>query len=419
VLTQKSFFNSLLDQFLISGTNFLLSLILARVMMPAEFGLYVFSFTLMVLAVGLLNYTVTNPMNVLGAATKPENKNQYFFNLFVVYLIVGFILGVIFVLIGFGLGFTNHRTTGVIICTVGLILLFYLGHEFFRNALLTSLKVRNALVIDCVAYGLRIVIIGAAIGLDYSFDCQQVLWLYGLTSLLAALLGARLLKFNYRNKLDMIMLKETWDYAKWTLADWIPFILSSQLEIYMVTFILSSAETGVLGACRNLVAPLTVVLMGLMSFALPYNSRLYAEKGEAQMRRSLIIFFGVLIGGVLIYLLIINIFAKQLLYLLFGKFEQYDYVVLIISLGVFINYIFKPAEVYLRIIRKPKYIFLSRFMTAGLITLACYPMIKYMGLAGAAWYHVLAQIVMCLALYGFILYGSINADGIPETIEHK
>jgi O-antigen/teichoic acid export membrane protein len=409
---------AVMDQVLISGTNFMISLILARAMVPAEYGFYIFAFTLMVLAVGLLNNAVTNPLNVLGAAIPLERKNTYIFNMFVMYLAVAGILCIAFLLTGFFLKWSTNPANGSIIMTVGLILFFYLGHEFFRNALLTSLKVGQVFLIDTLAYGLRICVIGSSISVGLGLSCKQVIWVYGLTSLLAAFHGAYLVRFSTNELLDVTMLKETWAYAKWTLADWVPFILSSQLNVYIVTFVLTSAATGVMGACSNLIAPLSIVLMGFMNFALPYYSRLYANQGEAKLKRSLALLFGFLIGGVIVYLILINLFATKILHLLFGKFEQYNYLVMIISLGIFVNYLFKPAEVYLRVIRKPQYIFMARCLAAAVGAVCCYPLVKFMGLEGAAWNYMLAQSAMCLGLYGWKVIDSrknrLNSEDFSE-----
>lgn len=393
---------AIIDQLLISGSNFLISLILARLMTPADYGLYVFAFTLLVLSIGLLNNAVCNPLNVLGAAKKGDDKKAYIYNLFVMYLIVSAFLTIAFFIGFLSLTLTNHQKSGAIFGTVGIILFFYLGHEFFRNALLTSIQIGHVLIIDILSHGSRMVFIGASIYVDLTLTPGQVLIFFGLTSLTAALCGAWFLNFKFwadRTLFNRTIIIKTWDYAKWTLADWVPFILSGQLDVYLITFLLGSAATGTIGACRNLVAPLTIILLGFMSFALPYYSKFYSLHGELKLRRSLGRFFSLLIVGVIIYLFLIIIFSSQILHILFGKFERFSDLVKIISLGMLLNYLFKPIEVYFRVTQRPKKIFIARSIAALVSSLACYPFIKIWGIEGAAWYSVLSQALMCVGLF--------------------
>ena len=67
----------------------------------------------------------------------------------------------------------------------------------------------------------------------------KAIYVIGLSSLLGYLFGIFLcgikINKNYLG-LDREILKKIWGFSKWTLADWLPFILYGQLYIYIVTF---------------------------------------------------------------------------------------------------------------------------------------------------------------------------------------
>jgi O-antigen/teichoic acid export membrane protein len=81
--------------------------------------------------------------------------------------------------------------------------------------------------------------------------------------------------------------------------------------------------TGALGAIRNFVAPVSILLVSLMNYVLPYFSGIYAKKGDHAFKASLGSFFVIISLILLFYLTIINIFAEELLYLVYGKYSEF------------------------------------------------------------------------------------------------
>jgi len=194
---------------------------------------------------------------------------------------------------------------------------------------------------------------------------------------------------------------EIFDYGKWTLLDWLPFVLSGQLYVSIVTFVLGNEATGALGAIRNFVAPVSILLVSLMNYVLPYFSGIYAKKGDHAFKASLGSFFVIISLILLFYLTIINIFAEELLYLVYGKYSEFAFILLLLSFGIALNIFFKPFDIYIRVICKPKYIFLSRIGSAAVSLLLCYPLVFYYGLSGAALSYILSQAGMLVMLSFF------------------
>jgi len=86
---------ALIDQGLASGANFLITVLLARQMIPAEFGVFVLTYSILLFIKSLQMALITQPMSVLGVPLEGREVQKYFSSLTIGQLI----LGVYFVMI--------------------------------------------------------------------------------------------------------------------------------------------------------------------------------------------------------------------------------------------------------------------------------------------------------------------------------
>src|SRR5260370_23428769 len=68
---------ALLDQGLISGSNFIISILLARWLMPDQYGSYAIAFGVFVLVVLVYQSLVLEPMAVFGASSYRDSLRDY------------------------------------------------------------------------------------------------------------------------------------------------------------------------------------------------------------------------------------------------------------------------------------------------------------------------------------------------------
>jgi O-antigen/teichoic acid export membrane protein len=230
----------------------------------------------------------------------------------------------------------------------------------------------------------------------------SVVGAYGVASLTGFLLCLDASFIHSRRlgcRIDRVVVSGIWSYGKWTLADTLPFFVSGQLSVYVVAFALGNSANAVLGACGNLIAPVTILLIGVMNFGLPYFSRLYAKKGHAALASRLKLFFASMCGCVFLYLLLVNAASRILLMSIFGKYGDARAIVLLLSVAALLNALFKPLDVYLRVLQKPKKMFIARSIAACINAVLVYPLVRYMGVNGAALNGVIAQGSTLVALF--------------------
>jgi O-antigen/teichoic acid export membrane protein len=401
----RKFNFAMLDEIVISSINFATSLVLARMMPAHQFGLCIFAFTTLVLCTGLLNSAVLSPLAVLAAPLREKEWQRYLSSCVFFFFLISGTLALVFISLSVLLCETRYAENGELLRYVGLIVFVYLGQEFVRRLLIIRMKTREALAVDSITYATRLTLVIVVV-MCTAATSKDVVLIFGISSLTgitaAVALNRRYFSLSkFRTDVDAI--SGIWSYGKWTLADWLPFVLSGQFYIYVVTIILGNAANGILGACRNLVAPLRVMLGGFTNIALPYYTKVLNQQGNRALSRALRRVFSVFLALVFSYVVVISLFSSRLLLVVFGKYQEHGLLVGLFGFAMIVIYFTSPLELYLKILLQPRLVFLSRLLTAITNIAACFVLITLYGLIGAAYSYILSQITMFTFLCYFVL----------------
>ncbi len=395
----RKFYLALADQMLVSGANFFLSVFLARSLPPEDFGLYVLAFTVMVSFSGFVNSLVGEPMAVLGASMNPQQWKSLLPNclLFGVAVIGAFssILLVIDAMLDLGAGRSG------LLPLLSLVAGIHVLYELARRAMLARANVRELLLSDAMVYGARLALI-AALFVRLGASHREVVFLYGFSAVSGLFLflwfeGIHPLRLHAM--LAPVELKKIWHLGRWTGVEWIPFFLSGQMYVFLVALILGDRANGILASCNNLIAPITVLLMGVSAYVVPYYSKQIHIMPQLEVAKDIKKFFKIFFALVLFYCLIMCYFSYQILMLLYPQYATYHKLTYILSIGILFNILFKPFDIIFRITKNQKFIFYARCITGTLTFINGIILIKYLAIQGAALTYVISQAAMFVCLY--------------------
>lgn len=413
---------AILDQGLISGSNFVVSILLARWLTPDLYGAYAIAFGVFVLLTLIYSALVLEPMSVFGGGAYRTTIRSYVRSLLGIHLVIG--LGALFVV---GTAAVLLRAGGAAGEVAGALW----GVAFSAPCILFLWVVRRALY-------LRTAPGKATIGaLLYCSLILSGLWLLNhwlLLSPFTALLlmgfaalcaGALLTVLLYADPLlhsntgasplFTEICKRHWTYGRWalltSLVAWIPAYVFYPL----VTKFSGLAASGDLRALNNFVSPLDQTFAALTLLFLPYAARVKAERTVKEFRALARNLFLLSIGASVAYWLVIVNFHTSLFGLLYsGRYTEVAYLLPAVAVGsVLWTAAYGPA-IALRAMESPKSVFFAYLATTVICLTIGTLATRMFGLRGAIWSSNLADLISLFVIFA-ILYSKLKRT-VPAAL---
>lgn len=404
---------AIVDQALISGSNFLASILLARWLVTESYGAYAVAFGIFVLLTLVYSALILEPMSVFGGAAYRHCLRGYVKSLLKMHAVVSL--------------------TFAVLVSLAVLLMRYYG----RDAGLAGALFGVALASPCVlllwvlrrALYLKMHSGRAATGAVLYFVLMVTgLWAFNARSLLtpfnalflmgaAALVASMLLLVFIRADLApdetpppgfSEACRKHWTYGRWALASsfvaWIP----AYIFLPLLTALVGMAQSGELKALTNFVAPLDQTLAALSLLFLPHAARVRAEESHQDVRTLTRNLLALSIAGAAVYWLIVVNLKTPVFNLLYrGKYADVAYLLPAVALGSILwSAAYGPA-ISLRAMESPKSVFTAYLVTSAICILVGVPATRYFGLKGAIWSGNLADAVSLIVILA-ILYRKLN-----------
>jgi len=381
---------TILDQGLISGSNFLVGILLARWLLPAQYGAYALAFGFFILSTMLYGSLVLEPMAVFGGSTYRRCLRGYIGALLWIHCAIALL---IFTVLGVAagaaviLGLSNGLPGALAGASVAApcILLFWLARRSFYLELSPARSaIGSALYCALVIGGL---FLGYWRGFISPFVAFVVMGL-------GALVTGSLLLLYLRSELPSSGTAPTpqeawrkhWNYGRWALsgnvASWVPTYIFYPL---LGTFS-GLARAGELRALMNFALPVGQAQAALSMLLIPYAARTYAQEGRqgAAALTTKITLLSVTAAAAY-WGLVIALRHPVFRFLYSGKYTAVAYLVPLLAVGsIFWTAAYGPSIV-LRAMESPDSIFVA-FCCATVVSLVVgIPALWAFGLPGVVW----------------------------------
>ena len=277
---------AILDQGLISGSNFLIGILLARWLLPALYGAYALAFGVFLLLTMLYGSLLLEPMGVFGGSTYRYGLRGYLRSLLWIHVattlliiaVLGLVVGAARVLrLPDGL---PGALAGVTVAAPCILMFWLARRSFYLELSPARAAIGSALYCTLVLGGL---LLAYWRGILSPFAAFLLMGLGALVT--AAYLLVRLrseLSSSHQGPNVREAWRKHWDYGRWALAgnvaSWVPAYIFYPL---LGTFS-GMAQAGELRALMNFVLPLAQAQAALSMLLIPYAARMYAQEGRRE-----------------------------------------------------------------------------------------------------------------------------------------
>lgn len=406
---------AILDQGLVTGSNFFISIILARWLPADQYGAYALVFSIFLLIGMLYQSLLLEPMGVFGASVYKNRFRGYFKAVLALHAFSSLLMMVVICLAA-GIAFNRGGTKSLIatlLCMAlasPLILLFWL----VKRAFYVLLSPGPSTVAGFLYCGLTL----GTLSLAYRYHWlapPTAFLLMGIGSLGATIPLLIYLMRILSSDVSGVSLSETWrrhwGYGRWALGSsalaWVPvnifFPLASTFS--------GMKEAGELKALLNLSAPVWQPVAALSTLLLPYATQIQEKRGSVGaglLSRQVSLVFML---GTITYWGLVLLFRDSIFHHLYsGRYAGLMYLLPVMALGSICWSGFVGPANALRAMESPVSVFIAVGAASAAAVIIGIPFTRFLGLKGAVWGMTISQGVGFVAA-ATLLYGRVHNRG--------
>lgn len=390
---------ALLDQAVVSGSNFALSLLLVRYLGFEEYGVYVLVWMVAQFSAALQHALIIAPM--MSAPPRGITQISNFFSLQLTFSLSSVVVITIFstaiadVVIGQG----SAGLFSILAITSGASQI----QDFFRRSLFACGRRHHALWIDLIAYGLQplAVVLATVVVSPDAFGA-----LMGVTAAmtLSSLAGWFLLRPIFSAQLIERALIENWRSSRWLLGSTILQWFTGNYFYLAAASALGAGPVGAIRASQNVIGISHVLFQALENVVPTEAARRYAKSARS-MTRYLLRTSGTLVAITGVAVVLIAVVGRPLLTVIYGSAEEIGVLALVWFCPIYVlTALGLPARAGLRTIQETRAIFLSYILCTLFSLLAASELVGRLGAIGVMVGLLCLQIISFVSVITALAY---------------
>ncbi len=389
---------AIVDQGLFAGSNFVISVLLARWLTPEQYGSYAVAFSVFVFMLMFHQALLLEPMLVFGSSAYRHCLRGYLKALLLIHLAMS--LAIILVLgvsagVAFRLGQTNGlpgALLGVAFAAPSILMLWIIKRIFYVKLSPAPSAVASLLYCTLTMGGL------ALLYRHHYLSPLSSFLLVGAGSLvtsavLLTYLALRLSSSQPAPSLQDIW-RRHWRYGRWAIGAnvmmWVP------LNVFypLLSSLSGLAAAGELKALMNFASPMYQTSAALSPLMLPHAARVLEKRSHHGAKSVLWQQTLLSVSYSVPYWVVLLLFQKPIFRMMYsGRYTEVVYLMPIIALAcVFGSAFFGPANV-LRVMESPRLVFAAVSISSCVAVAIGIPITWAWGVKGAAWSMALSEVL--------------------------
>lgn len=397
---------ALIEQGLISGSNFLILLIAARALPAADWGVFSFALAFILLIQGLQRAAVILPM--LNQCATPEGlkKNQSSWARMQI-IATAISLALLMAIAAAAPFYSSSNAWIAKSAFIAMLLVCPIYYYEFSRRLLILQGRQNKLARVAALYFIVLAIGTAFLLRAESISVYHMVIIYFSAQLVGAagtswMIGIQRFTLTWTRS----ELVENLLFAKWAFLSSIAFSgynFAIQAVLGMVS---GPASVGIFNAIRNFIQPVNTLIQAMDSVDKPRASRQFAMLGKSGLIKAILSSMKWLlaIGGP--FLVFVVYFGDNLLVIAYGtRYENEHQLIYFWAAAGFAILLAHPIETGLLVMRAPRQLFISRATAALVALLFALYLIPAFGVSGAVFALIVGWSIA--ALFGAtLLFGN-------------
>ncbi len=405
----------LIDQAIVSTTNFLTSVIVGRACSKEQFGLYMLGWSIVLFVTSLQESLISMPYMVYVPRFKTRERRYQFTGSTLVHqmglgVLTAIVLAVSGMILSFGFG---PRDLADVVWALVVTVVFILMRQYARRISFANLQFTTALFLDLTVAVIQIsgLLLLSYLGL---LSASHVYLVAGLSCCIAA--GFWIVK--NRNTIAIQFSKvisdlgHNWSLGKWVFGSGLLWAFRTQMFPWVLATFHGTAATGVLAACIGVVSIGNPVILGLQNYLGPKITHSFANQHVKALRRFVIKASVIYSCLIIPFLVILILLGGRLVTLLYGyKYSGNGFVVVVLAVNLIVSVIVFP---FIRALFTIEYAHIDFIVNIGMLFIMFtigFWLIKSFGPLGAAYGMLVTNGLSSAVKITVFLFLSRSHDG--------
>jgi O-antigen/teichoic acid export membrane protein len=349
------------DQGLFSGSNFIVNVLLARWLIPDDFGAFSLAYAVYIFMSGFHNAFVLEPVTILATSKYADRIESYLYSQIRIHFVITMVMSALVVCAGLGLrtykadlSFFSTSLVGV-----GIFLPLMLWIWLARRTCYILGKPELAFV-SSIIYSL-ILIGGAVIIHAVAVPRNGIFWygLFGTASLIGSLVVYSRLKhlttMAHEYKWPQI-LEEQLLFGRWIVVAALLSFAATQIQVFALAIYLGLAEAGQFRAIQNFILPMIQIVTAISTLSLPRIAQDYGRLRFGDMKKRSFRAAKILLWLSATYWILLIVFGSPLEKFLYaGKFAGFSLFISILGIIPVLSAIEMGYSMIVRSLQRPVY----------------------------------------------------------------
>lgn len=397
------------DQMVVSGSNFVTSILLARFIGIQEFGRFVLAWTIVLFVQNLQSSAIGSTMLSIGPKQDAEAAPAFFGSMFILQVTIGLVCAAL-ALCGTLIAAHMFPDLGLepIAAPLTVAIICAQTHDFLRRYFFAISRLPVSFCLDAIRYVGQMVAI-LTLGTWVPANGGMALWLISISAAGAAILALPFvsgLKFSAQDVINVGL--RSWHFSKWLAGSTLLGFAFANLFTFAVGILLDAAAVGAMRAAFALVSITNLIVEAFGNVVPVSSSRELMTNGRSGLISYLkkIAIYGT--GAIGCLLAVIVVRPRFWLHLFFGsEFEPFSDLILWYAAIQLVTFFAFVLGTFYRTLESTRFIFAAYAFSAALSLLIAYPLISNFGLNGAMIGLLTGQIAQLLFM---LVAGAIPAS---------
>ena len=310
------------DQGVVSATNVITGIMLARLCSKGDYGLYVLAFSLIIMAININQSALIVPF-IVQLPREPEGEERASLIGATTLLQLGLaaLSGLGCIIFGLGAALAGHLPLAAALVAASAAVVGVLLREYVRRVLFAQLRVGRTLWPDGLASLFQFTALGL-LAFTGRLSVVSALLAIGLAQTTGALCGwclclagqAVLWGRSWRSTFATY-----WRMGKWLVATSFVGLPATQAYPWILGLVWGTEATALLGACMNLVNTSNPFALAIAAMLGPRMAHVYALEAATGLKRVTRRGILLIAGGLVAFAVTISLFSEPLLRLFYGQ----------------------------------------------------------------------------------------------------